>query len=149
MANIYRCFALGYRNVSVRKSPTLRSFHLSGRRHSKNLITGVPMWLSRSRTHLASLRMQVRSLALLSGLRIWPCQSCGVGCGRGLDPASLWLWCRPAAVAPAGPLAWELPYVTDAALKRKTESNPERNKTDHGLEVGLNWSGKISLRTAV
>ena len=31
----------------------------------------------------------------------------------------LWLWCRPAAVAPIGPLAWEPPYAADAALKNK------------------------------
>ena len=30
----------------------------------------------------------------------------------------LWLWCRPAAVAPIGPLAWELPYASGAALKK-------------------------------
>jgi len=31
----------------------------------------------------------------------------------------LWLWCRPAAVAPVPPLAWEPPYAVGAALKRK------------------------------
>ena len=35
------------------------------------------------------------------------------------DPALLWLWCRPAAVAPIGPLAWEPPYAMGEALKRK------------------------------
>ena len=35
------------------------------------------------------------------------------------DPALLWLWCRPAAVAPIGPLAWELPYATGVTLKRQ------------------------------
>ena len=35
------------------------------------------------------------------------------------DPALLWLWCRPAAVAPIGPLAWEPPYVVGVALKRQ------------------------------
>ena len=30
-----------------------------------------------------------------------------------------WLWCRPAAVAPIQPLAWELPYAVGVALKRK------------------------------
>ena len=25
------------------------------------------------------------------------------------DPVLLWLWCRPAAIAPIRPLAWELP----------------------------------------
>ena len=31
----------------------------------------------------------------------------------------LLLWCRPAAVVLIGPLVWELPYATRAALKRK------------------------------
>ena len=35
------------------------------------------------------------------------------------DPAWLWLWCRPAAVAPIRPVAWEPPYATGAALKRQ------------------------------
>ena len=42
-----------------------------------------------------SVRMQVWSLALLSGLRIWHATSCGVGHRYGSDPALLWLWCRP------------------------------------------------------
>ena len=45
--------------------------------------------------------------------------TCGVGRRRGSDLALLWLWHRPAAAAPIGPLAWELPYAADAALKRK------------------------------
>ena len=43
--------------------------------------------------------------------------SCGVGHRLGWDPA--WLWPRPAAVAPVGPLDWELPYASSAALKRQ------------------------------
>ena len=31
----------------------------------------------------------------------------------------LWLWRRLAATAPIGPLAWEPPYASDAALKRQ------------------------------
>ena len=31
----------------------------------------------------------------------------------------MWLWCRPAAAAPIQPLAWELPHVAGAALKRQ------------------------------
>ena len=34
-------------------------------------------------------------------------------------PALLWLWCRPAAIAPVGTLAWEPPYAVGAALKSK------------------------------
>ena len=35
------------------------------------------------------------------------------------DPALLWLWHRPAAVAPIGPLAWKHPYAAGAALKKR------------------------------
>ena len=45
--------------------------------------------------------------------------SCGVGHRRGSDPVLLWLWCRPAAVAPIGPPAWEPPYAAGAALKKQ------------------------------
>ena len=51
--------------------------------------------------------------------------SCGVGCGFcgfGSDLSLLWLWHRPPAVAPIRPLAWELAYAMDAALK-KTKKN--------------------------
>ena len=44
--------------------------------------------------------------------------SCGVGWRHSSDPALLWLWHRPAAIAPIGPLAWEPPYATGAGLKR-------------------------------
>ena len=42
------------------------------------------------------------------------------------DPVLLWLWCRPAAAAPIGPLAWELPCALGAALKRQKKKK-ERN----------------------
>ena len=45
--------------------------------------------------------------------------SCGVGHRGDLDPALPWLWCRPAAVAPIQPLAWEPPYATGVALKKQ------------------------------
>ena len=44
--------------------------------------------------------------------------SCGIGCRCGLDPALLWLWCRPAAIAPIGLLAWEPPYAAEVALEK-------------------------------
>ena len=40
----------------------------------------------------------------------------------------LWLWYRPAAVAPIRPLAWELPYAAGAAIKRKEK----RGSSHHG-----------------
>ena len=55
---------------------------------------------------------------------------------HGLDPKLLWLWCRLAAVAPTGPLAWELPYDAGVALiDKKTKcvcvfgcTEPEKKK---------------------
>ena len=47
--------------------------------------------------------------------------SCDVGCRRGSDPA-LWLWRRLACVAPIQPLAWEPPYTSGVALKRKNKN---------------------------
>ena len=44
--------------------------------------------------------------------------SCGVGHRGGSDPTLPWLWCRPAAVAPIGPLAWEPPLAAGVVLKR-------------------------------
>ena len=54
--------------------------------------------------------------------------SCGIGLRHGSDPKLLWLWCRPAAVAPIPPLAWKLPNATGVALKRKKKKRKERKK---------------------
>ena len=56
--------------------------------------------------------MGVRSLASLSGLRLNVAMSCGVGRRHGSE--LLWLWCRWVAVAPIGPLAWELPFICES-----------------------------------
>ena len=40
----------------------------------------------------------------------------------------LWLWCRPAAIAPIGPLAWEPPYAASVALKKKKEKKKEKER---------------------
>ena len=61
------------------------------------------------------MRLQVRSLASLSGLRTQCSVSCGVGHRCSSDPALLWLWRRPAAAALIRPLAWEPPYAVGAA----------------------------------
>ena len=42
-----------------------------------------------------------------------------IGHRQGSDPMLLWLWCRPAAAALTGLLAWELPYAAGVALKSK------------------------------
>ena len=49
--------------------------------------------------------------------------SCGIGCTRSSDPELLWLWRRPAAIAPIRPLAWEPPYAAGAALEMAKGQN--------------------------
>ena len=49
--------------------------------------------------------------------------NCGVGGRRSLGLAWLWLWRRPAALAPVQPLAWELPYAAGAARNKQTVKN--------------------------
>ena len=52
----------------------------------------------------------------------------GVGCRCSLDLALLWLWGRPAAVAPIQPLAWELPYAVGVAFKKDQKNKQNNNK---------------------
>ena len=63
--------------------------------------------------------MRVRSLACSVGWGSGVALSCHVGHRLGSDPALLWLWCRPAAVAPVRSLAWEPPYAAGMALNSK------------------------------
>ena len=53
---------------------------------------------------------------------------------HGSDPVLLWLWCRLAAAAPIGPLAWEPLCAVGAALKGK-----KKKKNQH-LSSGKRWS---------
>ena len=55
--------------------------------------------------------------------------SCGVGHRCGSDPALLWLWYRPAAVALIRSLAWELQCAAGVALKSQKNNNNKENKT--------------------
>ena len=43
-------------------------------------------------------------------------------------PALLWLWCRLAATAPIGPLAWEPPYAAGAAQEIATTTTTTTTK---------------------
>jgi len=56
-----------------------------------------------------------------------------------LDPTLLRLWCRPAAVAPIWPLAWELPYATGEALK----SIPPKKSTNNKCWRGCGEKGTL------
>ena len=87
------------------------------------------------------MRLQVRSLASLSGLGIGVVESYGVGCRFGLDLALLllWLWRRLAATAPIGPLACEPPYAVgetpEKAKKKKKKSTRKKTSFNHTLSL--------------
>ena len=49
-----------------------------------------------------------------------------MGSRWGSDLVWLWLWCRLAPAAPIRPLAWELPYASDVALKKKKSKRKEK-----------------------
>ena len=67
--------------------------------------------------------------------------SCGVGCRHGSDPALLWLWCRLAATGLTGPLIWEPPYASGAALKRQQQQNNHKQSTVAEISL-LVWPKK-------
>ena len=71
---------------------------------------------------LGTVRLRVWSLGSLSALRIWHCPELWFKLQIGLDLVLLWLWCKPAAVAPIRPLAWEPLYVAGVALKRRKKA---------------------------
>ena len=55
--------------------------------------------------------------------------TCGVGRKSDSDLVVLWLWCRPAAVAPIRPLAWEPPHAVGATPKGKNKQTKKKGKT--------------------
>ena len=79
-----------------------------------------PLLLSRLRTLLVSTRMQIRSLASLSRLRILCCHKLWHRSQRWLGShIAVAGWCRLAPAALTQPLTWEQTYAVAVALKRK------------------------------
>ena len=72
--------------------------------------------------------------------------SFGVGQKRRSDPALLWLWRRPAAVAPIRPLAWEPPNALGATLKGQKKKNLIR-KNNKNLNNFLSGTLCVLKRT--
>ena len=63
--------------------------------------------------------------------------SCGIGCRCGLDLVLPWLWCRPVATAPIGPLAWEPQYARGVALEKakRQKKKKKKAKTKNNLNI--------------
>ena len=89
------------------------------------------------------MRLRVQSLASLNGLRTSIAVSCGVGLRCGLDTVLLWLWCRPAPVAPIQPLAWEHPHA-GVALKRKRKKKNFMAADDERMKKGTKKKASIT-----
>ena len=90
---------------------------------------------------LVSMSLQVQSLALLSGLRIWRCWElwCGLHThlGSGIAVAVVWL----AAVAPIWPPSWELLYAAGVIpSKKKKKVIHIHNKTTARQKWKINLS---------
>ena len=88
---------------------------------------------------LGTMRLRVRSLdphsvGQGSGIAV----SCGVGCRCVSDPALLCLWHRWAATALIRPLAWETPYATGEALKKKKTNKKKTKKKKKGRKKRTN-----------
>ena len=83
-------------------------------------------------TNLTSIHeVWVPSLASLSGVKIWCC--CELWCGSHTRLGS------HVAVAPVQPLAWELAYAVDMALKR--EKKLQKTPQTHGYQKGKRVEG--------
>ena len=67
------------------------------------------------------MSIQVRFLALLSGLKPHVAENCGIGHRCDSDLELLLLWYRPATAALTQSLAQEIPYTAGAVIKRKKE----------------------------
>ena len=54
--------------------------------------------------------------------------SCGADFRRGLDPALLWLWRRPASTATIRPLAWEPPCTAGSGPRKGKKTKRKKEK---------------------
>ena len=81
---------------------------------------GDPIVVQRKWTRQRTMRLQVGSLTWFSELRLWCCcELWYIGHRHSLDPALLWMWLCPAAVAPIWSLAWKPPKSLGEKIKIK------------------------------
>ena len=108
----------------------------------KHEMSGVPFVAQQLINRLVYMKMRVRFLASLSGLRIWCCRELcfksqtQLGSRVAVAVAEAGSYSSDSTPpAPCTPAAWELPYVKGAALKirrkkqtNKQKPNPEMSK---------------------
>ena len=88
--------------------------------HFRMSAHGVPIMTQQKWTRLGTIRLRFDLWPHWAGQGSGVTISCGIGRWHGLDLALLWLWHRPAAVAPIRPPAWEPPCASGAALKKQS-----------------------------
>ena len=96
------------------------------------------------------MRLRIRSLALLSGLRIWRCPELWCRLRHGSDPELLWLWRRLVATALIRPLAWETPYAMEVAqeMAKIQKTNKQKNTKNYPTnQVPSSASGRDYIST--
>ena len=76
---------------------------------------------------LGTMRLQVLSLASLSGLRIWRCRELWCRSQMRLRSGVAMALARPVATAPIQPLAWETPcHGCDPKKRQKTKKKKQQ-----------------------
>ena len=60
-----------------------------------------------------------------------------MSCRCSLDLVLLWLWCRPAAIAPIGLLPWEPPYAAGVALEKAKKEKKKLHKISSAVWTGF------------
>ena len=92
---------------------------------------------------IGTMRLQIRSLASLSGLRIWHCHELWCWSQTWLGSGIAVAWHRPLAIAPITPLAWEPPYAAGATLEKEKRQKKKIvfvcSTCVHMCLFSLNW----------
>ena len=81
----------------------------------------------RKRIQLVTMKLQVRSLSLLSGLRIQHCRELWCRLQTRLGPCiAVAVWRRSAAVSPIRPLAWKPLYAMGVVVKKAKKKKKKK-----------------------